>query len=227
MSQKYEAFEDIHQRAAARHQGEAMLESLLAQPLDSKALSQIGDDRWLAAMTQKIFQSGINWQVVRNKWPNFEKAFFAFDIEKMLLISDEMWEEKAKDASIIRNYGKVMTIRENALMMHEASIEHGSFANMVANWPTTDIIGLWAYLKKQGKRLGGNTGPYSLRIMGKDTFILSRDVEGYLRNREIITTGRDTQSAWRGAQDAFNHWQQESQRPLSQISQVIAYSVNH
>ena len=227
MSPKYEAFENIFQRAAARHQGESMLESMLETPLNEEALSQIGDDRWLAAMTQKIFQSGINWQVVRNKWPNFEKVFFGFDIEKMLLISDEMWEEKAKDAQIIRNFNKVMTIRENALMMHEASIKHGSFANMIARWPTTDIIGLWAHLKKEGKRLGGNTGPYSLRIMGKDTFILSRDVEGYLRNREIITTGRDTQSAWRAAQDAFNHWQQESQRPMSQISQVTAFSVNH
>lgn len=227
MSQKYESFDSIYQRAAARHQGETMLESMLATPLTAEELNQIGDDRWLAAMTQKIFQSGISWQVVRNKWPNFETAFFGFDIEKMLLISDEMWEEKAKDASIIRNFGKVMTIRENALMMHEASIKHGSFAKMVADWPSSDIIGLWAHLKKEGKRLGGNTGPYSLRVMGKDTFILSRDVEGYLRNREIISTGRDTQSAWRAAQEAFNHWQQESQRPLSQISQVIAFSVNH
>lgn len=227
MSQKYEPFDDIYKRAAERHQGEAMLESLLANPLSQEELSQFGDDRWLAAMTQKIFQSGINWQVVRNKWPNFESVFFGFNIEKMLLISDDMWEEKAKDARIIRNFGKVMTIRENALMMHEASIKQGSFANMVANWPSSDITGLWAYLKKEGKRLGGNTGPYSLRIMGKDTFILSRDVEGYLRNREIISTGRDTQSAWRAAQDAFNFWQQESQRPLSQISQVIAFSVNH
>ena len=227
MSQKYESFDSIYQRAAARHQGEAMLESMLATPLTTEELSQIGDDRWLAAMTQKIFQSGISWQVVRNKWPNFEAAFFGFDIEKMLLISDEMWEEKAKDASIIRNFGKVMTIRENALMMHEASIKHGSFAKMVADWPSSDIIGLWAHLKKEGKRLGGNTGPYSLRVMGKDTFILSRDVEGYLRNREIISTGRDTQSAWRAAQEAFNHWHEESQRPLSQISQVIAFSVNH
>jgi len=227
MSPKYEAFENIYQRAAARHQGEAMLETLLDKPLSNEALCKIGDDRWLAAMTQKIFQSGINWQVVRNKWPNFEKVFFAFDIEKMLLISDEMWEDKAADAQIIRNFNKVMTIRENALMMHEASIKHGSFAKMVADWPSTDIISLWAHLKKEGKRLGGNTGPYSLRIMGKDTFILSSDVEGYLRNREIISTGRDTQSAWRAAQDAFNHWQQESQRPMSQISQIIAFSVNH
>ncbi len=227
MSPKYESFDDIYQRAADRHQGPSMLESMLATPLTEDELSQIGDDRWLAAMTQKIFQSGISWQVVRNKWPNFEAAFFGFDIEKMLLISDEMWEEKAKDASIIRNFGKVMTIRENALMMHEASIKHSSFAKMVAAWPSKDIIGLWAYLKKEGKRLGGNTGPYSLRVMGKDTFILSRDVEGYLRTREIITTGRDTQSAWRAAQDAFNHWHEESQRPLSQISQIIAFSVNH
>ncbi|HAG41377.1 MAG TPA: 3-methyladenine DNA glycosylase, partial [Pseudoalteromonas sp.] len=40
----------------------------------------------------------------------------------------------------------------------------------VANWPGDDTIGLWAYLKKHGARLGGNTGPYALRALGKDTF---------------------------------------------------------
>ncbi|MCB5162154.1 DNA-3-methyladenine glycosylase I [Marinomonas algarum] len=222
----YEPFQAIYARAAQRHGGKAMLEKRLSRPLAPSIIRQQGDDRWLAAMTQKIFQSGINWQVVRNKWPGFESVFFGFDIEKMLLIHDEMWEEKAKDTRIIRNFGKVMTIRENALMIHECQIQHGSFAQFIADWPSEDIIHLWAYLKKQGVRLGGNTGPYSLRAMGKDTFMLTRDVEGYLRHHGIITTGRDTQAAWKAAQAAFNHWHDESKRSYTEISQCIALSIN-
>jgi len=41
-------------------------------------------------------------------------------------------------------------------------------------------------LKKHGQRLGGNTGPYALRLLGKDTFILSSDVEGYLRAKKSL-----------------------------------------
>lgn len=223
---QYEPFETIYERAALRHGGKAALEQKFNKPLSYKALCQQSDDRWLAAFSQKIFQSGINWQVVRNKWPGFEEVFFGFDIEKMLLIHDEMWEEKAKDTRIIRNFGKVMTIRENALMISECQAKHGSFAQFVADWPSDNIIGLWAYLKQHGQRLGGNTGPYTLRVMGKDTFLLSKDVEGYLRLHDIITTGKDTKSALQAAQDAFNHWQKESGRSFNEISQCLAMSIN-
>lgn len=219
-----EKFSQIYARAAERKGGEAVLESMLATPLSAEQLEQIGDDRWLAAFTQKVFQSGISWQVVRNKWPNFEEVFFGFDIEKMLLMPTEMWERKATEPAIIRHLAKVMTIPENAHMIHAAAVEHGSFSSMVANWPQDDITGLWRYLKKHGKRLGGNTGPYTLRIMGKDTFILSGDVEAYLRQTGIIDGGRDTQKSLTAAQSAFSEWQQESGRPLCQISQIIAFS---
>ncbi|PSW12583.1 3-methyladenine DNA glycosylase [Photobacterium sanctipauli] len=219
-----EKFAQIYARAAERKGGESVLESMLSTPLSSEQLKLIGDDRWLAAFTQKVFQSGISWQVVRNKWPNFEEVFFGFDIEKMLLMPTEMWERKATDPAIIRHLGKVMTIPENAHMIHQASVSHGSFASMVADWPQDDITGLWRYLKKHGKRLGGNTGLYTLRIMGKDTFILSQDVESYLRNTSIIDGGRDTLKSLNATQAAFSEWQQESGRPLCQISQIIAFS---
>jgi 3-methyladenine DNA glycosylase Tag len=223
---QYEHFESIFNRAALRHGGENQLEQRLSHSLSTSDLSQYKDDRWLSAFSQKVFQCGINWRVVRNKWPNFEDVFFKFDIEKMLLIHDEMWEEKAKDQSIIRHFGKVMTIRENALMISECQSSHGSFSNFVAQWPSNDIVGLWKYLKKNGARLGGNTGPYTLRAMGKDTFMLTKDVEGYLRLHDIISTGRDTQSALKAAQDAFNHWHDESGRSYTEISQCIALSIN-
>ncbi|MEI8594848.1 DNA-3-methyladenine glycosylase I [Photobacterium sp. Hal280] len=219
-----EKFEQIYTRAADRKGGEAALESLLSAPLSEEALATIGDDRWLAAFTQKVFQSGMSWKVVRSKWDGFESVFFGFDIEKLLLVPNEMWERKATDPAIIRHLGKVMTIPENAYMIHRAAKEHGSFAAMVAAWPSDDIIGLWHYLKSKGKRLGGNTGPYTLRVMGKDTFILSQDVEAYLRSTGIIDGGRDTQRSLAAAQATFNDWQQESGRPLCQISQIIAFS---
>ncbi|KZN14824.1 DNA-3-methyladenine glycosylase I [Marinomonas sp. TW1] len=222
----YERFEDIYQRAAQRHGGERALEQRLSRPLASNELKNHTDDRWLSAFSQKVFQSGISWQVVRNKWSNFEEVFFHFDIEKMLLIHDEMWEEKAKDQRIIRHLGKVMTIRQNALMIHDSQQKYTSFSHFIADWPSDNIIGLWRHLKKHGARLGGNTGPYTLRAMGKDTFLLTKDVEGYLRHHQIITTGKDTQSAWQAAQDAFNHWQQQSGRSYTEISQCLALSIN-
>ncbi|MDB1123818.1 DNA-3-methyladenine glycosylase I [Vibrio algarum] len=219
-----EKFASIYQRAAERKGSKENLESLLSRPLTAKQLSSVGDDRWLAAFTMKVFQCGISWQVVRNKWPNFEAVFFDFKIDSLLMLSEEQWEAKAKDPQIIRHLTKVMSIPANAQMIKSVQVEHGSFSEMVSNWPENNITGLWLYLKKQGNRLGGNTGPYTLRQMGVDTFIFSSDVESYLRNTGIIDSGRGTKRALSAANNAFLHWQQESGRSLTEISQTIAYS---
>jgi len=219
-----EKFDSIYQRAAERKGGEDKLELLLNKPLSKAELEAVAEDRWLSAFSMKVFQSGISWQVVRNKWPHFEELFFGFNIDPLLMQSDEVWEEKAKDPRIIRHLAKVMSIPRNARMIYEARIEHGSFSKMVAGWPLENITGLWEYLKKHGDRLGGNTGPYTLRQMGADTFIFSTDVEAYLRNTGIIDSAKTTKRALTSANQAFCQWQEESGRSLSEISQIIAYS---
>ena len=96
----------------------------------------------------------------------------------------------------------------------------------LADWPSDDTIGLWAYLKKHGCRLGGNSGQYFLRFVGKDTFVLSRDVatalmaEGIV-DRTQITAKRDLIKV----QDAFNTLQAQSGRPLCEISMILALSL--
>ncbi|ENO1849015.1 TPA: DNA-3-methyladenine glycosylase I [Vibrio vulnificus] len=219
-----EKFDDIYQRAAERKGGEAKLEALLSKPLTQAQIAAIPDDRWLSAFSMKIFQSGISWKVVRNKWPNFEEVFFGFKVAPLLMLSDEQWDLKAADTRIIRHHAKVKSIQANAQMMHEVGLQHGSFGQMVANWPKEEITGLWAFLKKHGSRLGGNTGPYSLRQLGVDTFILSGDVEAYLRSYKIIEGGKETKRSLEAATQAFTHWQQQSGRSLTEISQVIAFS---
>lgn len=63
-----EKFQSIYQRAAERKGGEGNLESLISRPLDKKEVAKIPNDRFLAEFTQKVFQSGISWEVVRKKW---------------------------------------------------------------------------------------------------------------------------------------------------------------
>lgn len=224
-----ETFAAIVQRAQARKGGPAALNALVSQPLASAKLAAIPDKVLLAELSKKVFQSGFVWRVVRQKWPGFCEVFFDFDIEKILLLSDEMLEKKAQDPRIIRNLSKVFTIRDNALMIYNLQREHGSFARFIADWPSTDIIGLWAYLKKHGARLGGNTGPYALRAMGKDTFLLTQDVEAYLKAYGVFDGGINSKRSLQQIQQQFNQWQTESGLSLQEISQIVAYSVgeNH
>jgi 3-methyladenine DNA glycosylase Tag len=231
----HESFKSLYQRAADRKGGKSALELLLGKRILGKKLlddnaaeqsiAQLTDDRVLAAFTKQIFKSGFVWRVVENKWPDFEEHFFNFNIEKMLMMPEEMLERKAADPKIIRNYNKVKTIKANAQMMFDISLEKSiSFAQFINDWPSEDIIGLWAYLKKHGQRLGGNTGPYALRLLGKDTFILSSDVEAYLRAQQIIDGGLQSKKSLTAIQAHFNQLQSDSGYSLTQLSRLIAFA---
>lgn len=220
-----EKIETIYHRAAERKGGTAALDLLLSDvSYGPNELHITSDDRVLSAFTKKVFQSGFVWRVVENKWDNFEEIFFNFNIEKMLMMPEEMLEKKAADPKIIRNYNKVKTIKDNAQMIFNEQQNGHSFVEFLAQWPSNDIIGLWAYLKKNGQRLGGNTGPYALRALGKDTFLLTKDIESYFRSRDIISGGLQTKSSLLSIQNSFNEWQQQCDLSLSQISRLVAYA---
>ena len=40
-----------------------------------------GDDGYFEELTKAIFQAGFRWQVVREKWPAFQRAFNGFNLE--------------------------------------------------------------------------------------------------------------------------------------------------
>ena len=143
-----ESIDKIYARAADRKGGEQALTCLLGEGCNDNALAKMTDDRLLSAFTKKVFQSGFVWRVVENKWADFEQAFFNFNIEKILMMPEEMLEQKAADPKIIRNFNKVKTIKANAQMIFEEQQNSHSFAAFVAKWPSNNIIGLWEYLKK-------------------------------------------------------------------------------
>lgn len=220
-----ESYQQLYQRAVERKGSPAMLEQLLSKPLSHKALCQLSDDSWLAEFTRKVFQSGFYWSVINAKWQGFEEVFWQFEIKKLLMMSPEILEQKASDPRIVRNFKKVQTVIENCYFIHETALEHGSFSQFIANWQSDNIVGLWLHLKKHGARLGGNTGAYTLRVQGKDTFILSKDVESYCRAHQIIDGSLYSKKSLYGVQNMFNDLQQQSGRSLQELSQLVAFSV--
>ncbi len=108
---------------------------------------------------------------------------------------------------------------------HDLRAEHGSFGSYLADWPVTDTFGLWADIKRRGDRLGGHTGGYFLRFIGKDTPMFSRDVVRALVEQGIVDKEPTSKRDLGAAQAAFNQWREESGRDLCQISRVLACSV--
>ncbi len=220
-----EKFSIIFDRAAERKGGVKTLELLMPEKVNQSLLSQISNRDFLSAMSKKIFQSGFVWRVVENKWPGFEAVLWNFEPHKLALASDEQIERMAQDKRLVRNLMKVKSVRENAYFIERIKKQHASFGQFIADWPVEDITGLWLYLKKNGSRLGGNTGPYFLRAIGKDTFLLTRDVVAYLIGQGIVDKQPTSQKELKQVQAAFNQWHLESKRPMADISRIIACSI--
>lgn len=220
-----EAFEAIYRRACDRKGGEAALERLLDGVAPDPRLAKMPDDRMLSAMTMRVFQAGFAWRVIEHKWSGFEAAFHQFNITRCCAIDASEIERLAADTRIVRNRQKIVTVPANARLVADIAAEHGSFARWLAAWPDDDVAGLWAVLHKRGARLGGMTGPMVLRTVGKDTFLLSRDVVALLVANDVVTRKPGTRAELAAAQAAFNQWREESGRSLAEISRIASYSV--
>jgi len=221
-----QSFATIYEGAAARKGGAGPLEELLPQAKSAAELTAVPDDRYLAEMTKCVFRSGFVWQVIEHKWAAFEAAFAGFDVTSCAMLSDEDLERLVQDASIVRNAKKIASVRKNASFIDDVRSTEGSFGNYVAHWPVDDIVGLWAELKARGDRLGGQTGRFMLRFVGKDTPMLSNDVVKALIELGVVDKNPTSKKALAAVQEAFNQWHEESGRPYCQISRVLACSVD-
>ncbi|MFJ4194928.1 DNA-3-methyladenine glycosylase I [Pseudomonas sp. NPDC089534] len=218
----------LHEYCLNRFGSAAELEAHLPVPKTAAQLRAVGDDRYLSTMALRVFRAGLKHSLVDAKWPAFEEVFFGFDPEKVVLMSAEHLERLMQDARIIRHLGKLKSVPRNAQFILDVEKEKGSFGALLADWPVTDITGLWTYLKKRGHQLGGLSAPRFLRMAGKDTFVPSYDVVAALNAQGIIDKVPSSLRDLATVQDAFNRWHEESGgRPMSQISMMLAYTVNH
>ncbi len=220
-------FAEIHAIAAARKGGEAALEALLSRPRPMDELEAEPDHRWLAAFARAIFQAGFSRKVIAAKWPGFEEAFAGFDPGRLA-----MWAGSGEidrlltDARIVRNGQKIAAVLDNAVFLRELAAEHGGRAGpCLARWPSRDYAGLLDLLKSRGARLGGATGQRALRAMGRDSFVLTPDVTARLIAEGVIERPATSTRALARVQAAFNEWRTQSGRMLTEISQILAFSI--
>jgi len=221
-------FKEIQELAAERKGGRKALDALLAthKPLSSKKLAALSDDRYLAMMTRCVFNAGFNWKVIKNKWDGFEEAFHGFNPRGLAHMPPEKWDAYQDDTRIVRNRIKIQAVQDNAIFLMEEAAKHGSFASHFAKWAVEDQVGLIAYLKKHGARLGGNTGMYFIRFMGKDGFILSGDVVGRLQAAGLeIRDNPSSKKDLRICQDAFNTWHDETGLSYTNLSRICGMSI--
>ena len=218
-------FAPILKRAAVRTGGVDRLEPQLPKAKTSRQLKAVKDDRYLSQMCLRVFRAGLKHSLVDSKWPAFEDVFHGFQPGRIVLMNDEEMEACMGNRALIRHWAKLKSVRDNAAAMRGIIGEHGSFGAWLADWPADDIIGLWDELATRFSQLGGNSGPYFLRMIGKDSFVLTGDVIQGLIDAKVVTKKPTTKPDRRKVQDAFNAWATETGRPLCELSRILAFSV--
>jgi 3-methyladenine DNA glycosylase Tag len=217
-------FDPILDAARSRH-GAAALEAMLPQPRPPAELEAMGDDRHLSQMSLRIFRAGLKHSLVDGKWPAFEEVFDGFEPRRVRAMSDEALEGLLADKRLIRHWGKLKAVRDNAAAMLAVAEDNGSFGAWIARWPGADIVGLWEELAKRFSQMGGNSGPTFLRMVGKDTFIPTVSVVAGLKRWGVAEGAPKSRADRARVQSAFNAWAAETGRPLCQLSLILAHSV--
>lgn len=173
-------------------------------------------------MALRIFRAGLKHELVDRKWPAFEEAFLGFAPARVVALSDDDLDARLADPRLIRHAGKIRAIRDNATAILAVAREHGSMGAWLAGWPGERIVELWGELAARFKQLGGQSAPMVLRMLGKDTFLLTPDVTAMLERLDVIPGPARNARDLAVVQAAFNAWAAASRRPLCQLSQILA-----
>jgi 3-methyladenine DNA glycosylase Tag len=177
-------------------------------------------------MTRAVFRAGFSWKVIDAKRDGFEEAFEGFEPQRWAMMRDQDLSRLVKDTRIVRHEKKILSVSDNARLLCELADEHGSAASAFARWPSTSYVELLEMIKKRGSRLGGTSGQYFIRSMGKDSVVFSRDVCAALIDAGVVDNAPTSKRDLRAVQAAFNQWMEESGRPLTHLSRILALSID-
>jgi 3-methyladenine DNA glycosylase Tag len=219
-------FEAIEERARERVGGAQALTNRLPRPKSADELRAEPDDRYLSQMSLRIFRAGLKHSLVDAKWPAFEEVFMGFQPKRVVAMSDDELEALLQDERLIRHWGKLKSVRANAAAITQLADEQGGMGAYLADWPREDVVGLWADLAKRFSQLGGNSGPYFLRMAGRDTFILTPSVVSALNHWDAFEGTPKSKADRLKIQEVFNSWMRHSSRPLCQVSMILALSAD-
>jgi 3-methyladenine DNA glycosylase Tag len=121
---------------------------------------------YLEVMSKAVFQTGISWKVVENKWPGIREAFRGFDPGAIVALTPDELDDLAADTRIIRNRRKIEAIVENANSMLELERRHGAFRSYLRSHGGFEET--VKDLRKRFKFMGDTGAYYFLWVVNED-----------------------------------------------------------
>jgi 3-methyladenine DNA glycosylase Tag len=123
------------------------------------------DNEYFEKLTHAVFQAGLNWKMVENKWPAFRKAFSNFSIDKVAGYGMKDIEVLMGNKEIIRNERKIESTIFNAQEFQKIRKEFGSFSKYVSSFRGSDSD-LSDNLQERFRHLGASSARMYMWMIG-------------------------------------------------------------
>ena len=120
---------------------------------------------YLEHLTKPVFEGGINWKIIENKWPGFQAAFQGFDPETVAMLTPDDLDALSNDTRIVRNRRKIEATVHNAQTMLAIEQEFGSFQKYLKS--QGEFWDLVKDMKKRFKHVGDFGAFYFLYVVGE------------------------------------------------------------
>ncbi len=86
-------------------------------------------------MTRAVFQAGVSWAMIANKWDGFRAAFYDFDVARIGAFDEGDIDRLMSDESILRSAKKIRATVQNAKAILQLDELHNGFANYLRSFP--------------------------------------------------------------------------------------------
>lgn len=126
------------------------------------------DAGYFEKITQAVFQAGFSWQVIRQKWPEFDRAFGGFDIDTVAAFGDHDIEHLLEDKGIVRNGRKIEATIANARTCQKLIDEYGSIEQYLRSMDGQDYFARSKAFSKQFKFIGPMGAYFFFYAVGED-----------------------------------------------------------
>lgn len=124
------------------------------------------DDRaYFEMLSWFVFGAGLNWRVLRAKWPNFLAAFKDFEVDAVAGYGETDIDRLLADAGIIRNGKKVVGTVANARALQAIAAEHGGVTAWLRSYGA-DGDALIKAVKQRFNHMGDTTARIFLTCAG-------------------------------------------------------------
>ncbi len=97
-------------------------------------------DDYLEVMTRAVFQAGMSWSAIAERWDDFREAFCNFDVARVAMFTEGDFDRLSHMGGIVHSNRKIRATVKNAQTLLEVDNSHGGFGKYLRSFPTYEAL---------------------------------------------------------------------------------------